>query len=161
MSCSIIGVFASVYILIVLFCVVCVCFCFCACFCACFCFCVCFCACFCAWFDWGFALTIAIAFRLILRFGSLLCFVRSRRGKIAHSDHSISSHERLDSLQTPISTRRTEAAVLINANAKLNPLPQRNRKHELHFRVQIFIFVIGFPANETSRNPICNKIIYC
>lgn len=54
---------------------------------------------------------------LMLRFGSLLRFVRSRSGEIAHTDHSISSHKRLHSLQTPISAGRTETAVFINTDA--------------------------------------------
>ena len=63
------------------------------------------------------AITIAITAALIFRFGSLLRFVHSRRGEIAHTHHSISSHKRLHSLQTPISTGRTETAVFINTDA--------------------------------------------
>ena len=63
------------------------------------------------------ATATATAIALIFRFGSLLRFVRSRRGEIAHTHHSISSHKRLHSLQTPISTGRTETAVFINTDA--------------------------------------------
>ena len=72
----------------------------------------------------GVGAVLAFAPRLC----ALLRSVRARRGKIAHSHHSVPSHEGLHSPQTPISAIRTERAVLVDANPRLNSLRQSQPK---------------------------------
>lgn len=72
----------------------------------------------------GVGAVLAFAPRLC----ALLRSVRARRGKVAHSHHSVPSHEGLHSPQTPISAIRAERAVLVDANPRLNSLRQSKPK---------------------------------